>query len=137
MQGRKEPSEQERALAQAIPRRTTDRDPLDDRPVPEAARTALMAATEREGGWVRFLREGGETRRSRCRCCFPTPTAVSAATPSTLPSSPHGDASGWQRAYRMLLRLGYGHTGPTSRRRPLERTVTFVRPLGCQGAAAA
>ena len=57
--GRTEPSQEERALAEAIPRRTTDRDPFDDRPVPEEARAALRQAAEQEGAWLRFIGEDG------------------------------------------------------------------------------
>lgn len=53
--GRAEASEAEHELAQAIPRRTTDRDPFDDRQVPDATRAALMAAAEQEGAWLRFI----------------------------------------------------------------------------------
>ena len=53
--GRAEATEQEHALAAAIPRRTTDRDPFDTRPVPEQTRAALAAAADAEGAWTRFL----------------------------------------------------------------------------------
>ena len=53
--GRVEPGEEVRALARAIPRRTTDRDPFDARAVPEPARTALRLAAEQEGAWLRFI----------------------------------------------------------------------------------
>lgn len=244
VQGRKEPSEQELALAGAIARRTTDRDPFDDRPVPEAARTALMAAAEREGGWVRFLREDGENeavevqvllshadssqrsdpaylaelaawRNERlaegvpARALPSVPAELRGATwvprdfdaatashpvartpadapppkehPSVLVLGTSGDTrQDWLTAGQalgllllratvdglaaqpltqvlevpllrsrmrhalgvvghpqMLLRLGYGHTGPTSRRRPPEQTVTLVSPSGGQGVATA
>lgn len=53
--GRAEPSESDHELAQAIPRRTTDRDPFDDREIPAATRAALTAAAEQEGAWLRFI----------------------------------------------------------------------------------
>lgn len=57
--GRAEPSEQERALARAIPRRATDRDPYDVRPVPDDVRDALRRAAELEGAWLRFIGPDG------------------------------------------------------------------------------
>lgn len=53
--GSSEAGEDVRALAQAIPRRTTDRDPFDARSVPAEARTALRLAAEQEGAWLRFV----------------------------------------------------------------------------------
>lgn len=53
--GRGEPDDDLRALARAIPRRTTDRDPFDARSVPDEARTALRLAAEQEGAWLRFI----------------------------------------------------------------------------------
>lgn len=53
--GRRQPTAEEHALAQAIPRRATDRDPFDARPVPEEVRAALAAAASAEGAWVRFV----------------------------------------------------------------------------------
>lgn len=55
--GRRSPTEEESALAEAIPRRTTDRDPFDDRPLPDELVRALMAAAEQEGAWLHFLGE--------------------------------------------------------------------------------
>ena len=57
--GRVEPSGQERALARAIPRRATDRDPYDVRPVPGDVREALRRAAEQEGAWLRFVGDDG------------------------------------------------------------------------------
>ena len=53
--GRREATEEEHALAQAVPRRTTDRDPFDTRRLPESARAAIAAAAEAEGAWTRFV----------------------------------------------------------------------------------
>lgn len=53
------PSPEERALVAAMPRRATDRDPFEERPVPPAAREAMRAAAEAEGGWLRFVGEDG------------------------------------------------------------------------------
>ena len=55
MSGHGEPDDDERVLAQAIARRTTDRDPFDARRVPAEARTALRLAAEQEGAWLRFV----------------------------------------------------------------------------------
>ena len=59
VEGRAEPSAQDRALARAIPRRATDRDPYDDRPVPDDVREALRRAAEQEGAWLRFVGADG------------------------------------------------------------------------------
>lgn len=56
---RRTPTDQERRLAEAIPRRTTDRDPFDPRRVPDDVRPALRLAAEEEGGWLRFLGPDG------------------------------------------------------------------------------
>ena len=58
--GRTEPSPEDSALAQAIPRRTTDRDPFDDRPLPDELLAALSAAAEQEGAFLHVL--GAESR---------------------------------------------------------------------------
>ncbi len=58
--GRSEPDDDVRALAQAIPRRTTDRDPFDARSVPAEARTALRLAAEQEGAWLRFISDDAD-----------------------------------------------------------------------------
>ena len=57
--GRHEPDAHEHALTAAIPRRATDRDPFDDRPVPDDVREALRLAAEQEGAWLRFVGEDG------------------------------------------------------------------------------
>jgi hypothetical protein len=57
--GAAEPSEQDRALASAIRRRATDRDPYDVRRVPEDVRRALRLAAEQEGAWLRFVGDDG------------------------------------------------------------------------------
>ncbi len=57
--GRAEPSEQDRALACAIPRRATDRDPYDVRRVPDDVRQSLERAAEQEGAWLRFVGDDG------------------------------------------------------------------------------
>lgn len=58
--GRHEPTEDERALARAVPRRATDRDPFDNRPVPEHVLSALAHAANAEGAWVRLLGDEAE-----------------------------------------------------------------------------
>ena len=55
--GRTTASADDSALAQAIARRTTDRDPFDDRPLPAQLQAALMQAAEQEGARLRFLGE--------------------------------------------------------------------------------
>jgi hypothetical protein len=56
---RQEPTEDERRLAEAIPRRTTDRDPFDPRSVPGDVRTELRRAAQEEACWLRFLGPDG------------------------------------------------------------------------------
>lgn len=53
--GRAEPSAEDAALAEAIPRRTTDRDPFDARPLPAELLAALRAAAEQEGASLHVL----------------------------------------------------------------------------------
>jgi hypothetical protein len=53
--GRRPPTPQEHELAAAAVRRATDRDPYDDRPIPEEVLTRLRAAAEEEGGWLRVV----------------------------------------------------------------------------------
>ena len=230
--GRTKASPEESALAQAIPRRTTDRDPFDDRPLPEELKAALMQAAEQEGARLGFLgEESGEDtvemqvllshaddsqrrdpaylaelaawRRDReaegvpARALPSVPAELRGSTwalrdfdaatghghdevheppvpehPAVAVLTTAGDARvDWQVAGQalarvllraavdfvaaqpltqvlevpvlrarmrhvlgdvghpqMLLRLGYGHAGPTSRRRPPEQTLTIVRP---------
>lgn len=235
VQDRGAPSEEEHELAQAIPRRTTDRDPFDDRPLPDDVRAALAASAEQEGAWSRFigddsaedavelqvlLSHADDSQRSdpgyltelaawrRDREAEGIPARALPSVPAELRGStwalrdfdagnPHhpsgamaaheppraehpavlvlgtpGDTpDDWLRAGQalgrvllraavhyvaaqpltqvlevpvlrarmrhalgvvghpqMLLRLGYGHTGPTSRRRAPEATVTLVAP---------
>ena len=61
VRGRTEAAPEDRALAEAIPRRTTDRDPFDARPLPAELLTALHAAAEQEGAFLHVL---GEESRS-------------------------------------------------------------------------
>jgi nitroreductase len=56
--GRRQASAHEHALAAAIPRRTTDRDPYDSRPVPPAVLDGLRRAAEQEGAWLRAVDRG-------------------------------------------------------------------------------
>lgn len=232
--GRAQPSAEESALAQAIPRRTTDRDPFDARPLPTELLTALRAAAEQEGASLHVLGEESEAatvelqvllshaddsqradpayleelaqwRRDReaegipARALPSVPAELRgsswtlrdftagegrAAGPASGPPTPEhpavavlltdGDGpDDWLAAGQalarvllratvdfvaaqpltqvlevpvlrarmrhvlggvghpqMLLRLGYGHAGPTSRRRPAEQTVTLVGPEG-------
>lgn len=60
VEGEVVPDELDRRLAAAVPRRVTDRDPFDDRPVPAEAREAMRAAAEAEGAWLRFVGEDGQ-----------------------------------------------------------------------------
>jgi hypothetical protein len=232
--GRAQPSEADSALAQAIPRRTTDRDPFDARPLPTELLTALRSAAEQEGASLHVLGEESEAttvelqvllshaddsqradpayleelarwRRDREAEGIPAralpsvpaelrgsswtlrdfaaaePHAVDLPTEPPPPEHPtvvvlltDGDGpDDWLAAGQalarvllratvdfvaaqpltqvlevpvlrarmrhvlggvghpqMLLRLGYGHAGPTSRRRPPEQTVTLVEPAG-------
>lgn len=232
--GRAQPSAEESALAQAIPRRTTDRDPFDTRPLPKELLTALRSSAEQEGASLHVLGEESEAatvelqvllshaddsqradpayldelarwRRDReaegipARALPSVPAELrgsswtlrdftageprAAGTGSEPPTPEHpavvvlmtdGDGpDDWLVAGQalarvllratvdfvaaqpltqvlevpvlrarmrhvlggvghpqMLLRLGYGHTGPTSRRRPPEQTVTLLRPEG-------
>ena len=229
--GRRSPTEEESALAQAIPRRTTDRDPFDERPLPDALVQDLMRAAEQEGAWLHFLGEksaedtvelqvllshADDSQRAdpaylaelaawrRDREAEGVPARALPSVPAELrgstwalrdfdaaagtppaevhepPAAEHpavavltttGDGpDDWLVAGQalgrvllraavdhvaaqpltqvlevpvlrarmrhvlgavghpqMLLRLGYGHAGPTSRRRPPEQTVTVVR----------
>jgi hypothetical protein len=59
VQGRCEPDEHERVLAGAATRRATDRDPFDERPVPDDVREVLRGAAEQEGAWLRFVGSDG------------------------------------------------------------------------------
>ena len=232
--GRAQPSEADSALAQAIPRRTTDRDPFDARPLPKELLAALRSAAEQEGATLHvlgdesrsvtvelqvllshaddsqladpaYLEELARWRREReaegipARALPSVPaelrgsswalrdfTAGQPRTPEQAaepPAPEHptvivlmtaGDGpDDWLAAGQalarvllratvdfvaaqpltqvlevpvlrarmrhvlggvghpqMLLRLGYGHAGPTSRRRPPEQTVGFVAPEG-------
>ncbi|MCF6428984.1 Acg family FMN-binding oxidoreductase [Amycolatopsis tucumanensis] len=56
--GRREPTEAERALAAAVHARHTNRRPFDDRPVPERARSALVAAAREDGAELHLLDRG-------------------------------------------------------------------------------
>lgn len=55
--GRAPPTGEEHALAEAIPRRTTDRDPFDARPLPADLKSALQSAADQEGSWLHLLGE--------------------------------------------------------------------------------
>jgi nitroreductase len=59
VQGRREPDEHERVLAGAAVRRATDRDPFDERPVPDDLREVLRGVAEQEGAWLRFVGSDG------------------------------------------------------------------------------
>ena len=177
--GRCDPTAEEHALATAIPRRTTDRDPFDDRAVPSQARDALRRAAEAEGGWLRFLRDEDDDtsvelqvllshadtsqladaaylaawRRDReaegvpARALPSVPAELrgsswvprdfdaAAVVPgsgqrSTEPPTPEHPAVLVLGHPQMLLRVGYGHVGPTSRRRSVEQILTVVPPAG-------
>ena len=234
VRGRRQPTQEESALAQAIPRRTTDRDPFDDRPLPDELVAALMGAAEQEGAWLHFvgdeatadtvelqvlLSHADDSQRSdpaylaelaawrRDREAEGIPSRALPSVPAELrgstwtardfdaatsapseavheppvPEHPavavlttSGDSpADWLVAGQalgrvllraavdhvaaqpltqvlevpvlrarmrhvlgsvghpqMLLRLGYGHAGPTSRRRPPEQTLTIVQPGG-------
>ncbi len=60
VEGEVVPDELDRRLVSAVPRRVTDRDPFDERPVPAEAREAMRAAAEVEGAWLRFVGEDGQ-----------------------------------------------------------------------------
>jgi hypothetical protein len=60
VEGEVVPDELDRRLVSAVPRRVTDRDPFDERPVPAEAREAMRAAAEAEGAWLRFVGEDGQ-----------------------------------------------------------------------------
>ena len=60
VEGQAVPTELDRRLVAAVPRRVTDRDPFADRPVPAPAREAMRAAAEAEGAWLRFVGEDGQ-----------------------------------------------------------------------------
>ena len=59
VEGRTTATEDEHALALAIPRRTTDRDPYEDRPVPAEVLAALVRAAEVEDCWLRIVGPDG------------------------------------------------------------------------------
>ncbi len=60
VQGRREGTAEEHALAAAIPVRSTDRDAFDRTPVTDEQLDLLRAAAEQEGAWVRVVREDGQ-----------------------------------------------------------------------------
>ncbi len=53
--GQRPADDAERALADAIPHRRTDRRPFDDRPLPDGAVARLRAAAEARGAWLTAL----------------------------------------------------------------------------------
>ena len=53
--GRRAVTPEEHELALAAPRRATDRDPYDTRPVPAGVVAAMTAAAEAEGAWLRVV----------------------------------------------------------------------------------
>lgn len=59
--GEHEPDDDELRLFEAIPRRRTNRQPFEDRPVPEALLEDLRAAAREEGAWLEIVE--GEERR--------------------------------------------------------------------------
>jgi hypothetical protein len=50
--GPRPPTQEESDLVAAVPRRATDRDPYDERPVPPEVLTALCSAAAQEGAWL-------------------------------------------------------------------------------------
>jgi len=54
-------TDEERRLFRTIPKRHTNRQPYEPRPIPESLRDALRASAEAEGAWLRMV-EGEEAR---------------------------------------------------------------------------
>ena len=90
VRGRREPTAEEHALAQAIPVRSSDRDSFDSTPVTQEELELLRAAAQQEGAWARAVRQDGADEAVELQVLLSHGDDTSAATRPTSPSSRRG-----------------------------------------------